>query len=179
MTPGVSRDQAIEKVASATGMTPKAIALLSKTVLTTVTAKSFGLVIFNKKKNEDEVMNLIQVDDPLPINVTRAVYTVAEQQTRVILSVVQNKHRATGEQHVVPMDECEVIGSAEVVFKNPLPALSQIDITYTLDLDGILKVDALDVTTGARAIGAFTSEALLSADELAESRKRVMAVDVS
>jgi hypothetical protein len=58
-----------------------------------------------------------------------------------------------------------------IVFKNPLPANSQIDVTYTLDLDGILKVEALDVTTGARAVGAFTSGALLSADQLAESRR--------
>jgi molecular chaperone DnaK (HSP70) len=85
----------------------------------------------------------------------------------------------TGEQHVVPTNECEEIGSAEVVFKNPLPANSQIDVTYTLDLDGILKVEALDVTTGAKAVGAFTSGALLSADQLAESRKNVMAIGVS
>lgn len=179
MTPGVSRSQAVKKVASATGMTPKAVTRLNKMILTTVTAKSFGVVIFNKKKNEDEVMNLIQVDDPLPINVTRAVYTVADQQTRVVLSVVQNKHRVTGEEHAVPLGECEEIGSAEVIFGTPLPALSQIDISYTLDLDGILKVAALDVTTGARAVGEFKSKALLSTDELADSRKRVMAVDVS
>ncbi len=179
MTPGVSREQVIEKVATATGMTPKAVTLLNTAVLSTVTAKSFGVVVFNKLKNEDEVINLIQADDPLPINVTRSVYTVADRQTRVIINVVQNKHRVTGEQHVVPTDECEEIGSAEVVFKNPLPAMSQIDVTYTLDLDGILKVEAVDVTTRARAVGAFTSDALLSTDELAESRKRVMAVDVS
>ena len=179
MTPGVSRDQAIEKVANATGMTPKAVTVLNKAVLSTVTAKSFGVVIFNKEKNRDEVMNLIQADDPLPINVTRAVYTVVDRQTRVIINVVQNKHRVTGEQHVVPTDECEEIGSADVVFKNPLPANSQIDVTYTLDLDGILKVEALDVTTRARAVGAFTSDALLSADQLAVSRKKVMAVAVS
>jgi molecular chaperone DnaK (HSP70) len=155
MTLGVSRDQAIEKVASATGMTPKAITLLNKAVLSTVTAKSFGVVVFNKEKNEDEVMNLIQADDLLPINVTRAVYTVVDRQTRVIISVVQNKHRVTGEQHVVPTDECEEIGSAEVVFKHPLPAKSQIDVTYTLDLDGILKVEAIDVTTRAREVARF------------------------
>jgi molecular chaperone DnaK len=179
MTPGVSRDQAVEKVASATGMTPKAVTLLNETVLTTVTAKSFGVVLFNKKRNEDEVMNLIRVDDPLPISVTRPVYTVVDNQTRVILSVVQNNHRVKGDQHVVPLDECEEIGSAEVVFKTPQPAQSQIDITYTLDLDGILKVEALDVTTRARAVGEFKSEALLSPDGVAQSRKRVMDVDVS
>jgi molecular chaperone DnaK (HSP70) len=160
-------------------MTPKAVTLLNKAVLSTVSAKSFGVEIFNKEKNRDEVMNLIQADDPLPINVTRAVYTVVDRQTRVIINVVQNKHRVTGEQHVVPTDECEEIGSAEVVFKSPLPANSQIDVTYTLDLDGILKVEALDVTTGARAVGAFTSGALLSADQLAESRENVMAIGVS
>jgi molecular chaperone DnaK (HSP70) len=179
MTPGVSRDRAIKKVASATGMTPKAIALLNKAVLTTVTAKSFGVVTFNKKRDGDEVINLIQADDPLPINVTRPVYTVADNQTRVILSVVQNKHRVKGEQHAVPVDECEEIGSAEVVFKNPLPAQSQIDVTYTLDLDGILKVEAIDVTTRAKAVGEFKSDALLSVNELAQSRARVMAVEIS
>ena len=175
----MSRDKAIKKVAAATGMTPKAISRLNKTVLTTVTAKSFGIATFNKQKNKDEAINLIQIDDPLPINVTRPVYTVADRQTRVILSVVQNKHRVKGEQHAVPLDECEEIGSAEVVFENPLPAQSQIDVTYTLGLDGILKVDALDLTTRARAVGTFKSEALLSADELAESRRRVMAVELN
>jgi molecular chaperone DnaK (HSP70) len=179
MKSGVSRDEAAEKVATATGMTVKAITLLNKTVLTTATAKSFGVVTFSTKKNEDKVINLIQIDDPLPVSVTRPVYTVVDNQTRVIISVVQNKQRVTGEQHAVPMDECEEIGSAEVVFQNPLPAQSQIDVTCTLDLDGILNFEALDVTTGARAVGKFKSEALLSPDELAESRRRVMAVDVS
>jgi molecular chaperone DnaK len=178
MTPGVSRARAIENVAGTTGMTPEAITRLNTTVLTPVSAKSFGVVTFNKKKNEDEVINLIRVDDPLPINVTRPVYTVADQQARVILSVVENKLRVTGDEHGVPVDQCEIIGSAEVVFRSPLPAQSQIDITYTLDLDGILKVEALDVTTRVRAVGAFTSDALLSADELAESRKRALALEV-
>jgi molecular chaperone DnaK (HSP70) len=178
MTPGVSRARAIESVAGTTGMSPEAITRLNTTVLTPVSAKSFGVVTFNKTKNEDEVINLIRVDDPLPINVTRPVYTVADLQARVILSVVENKLRVTGEEHGVPVDQCEIIGSAEVVFKSPLPAQSQIDVTYTLDLDGILKVEALDVTTRARAVGAFTSDALLSADELAESRKRALAVEV-
>ena len=179
MKPGVSRDQAIAQVASAAGMTPKAVAVLNRAVLTTVTAKSFGVVTFNKKKNGDEVINLIQADDPLPITVTRPVYTVTDQQTRVILSVVQNKRRVKGEQHAVSLDECEEIGSAELVFRTPLPAQSQIDVTYTLDLEGILKVEALDVTTRAKAVGEFKSGALLAANELANSRNRIMAVEIS
>jgi molecular chaperone DnaK len=179
MKPGVSRDRAIAQVASAAGMTPNAFALLNRAVLTTVTAKSFGVVTFNKEKKEDEVINLIRADDPLPITVTRPVYTVVDHQTRVILSVVQNKHRVKGEQHAVSPDECEEIGSAELVFKNALPAQSQIDVTYTLDLEGILKVEALDVTTRARAVGKFKSDALLPADELAESSNRILAVEIS
>ncbi len=178
MTPGVSREQAIEMVAGATGMTPEAIARWNRTVFTPVSAKSFGVVTFNKKTNQDEAINLIQVDDPLPVDVTRPVYTVADQQTSVMLSVVQNKLRATGEEHVVPLDACEVIGTAEVVFKVPLPARSQIDVTFTLDHDGILVVEALDVTTHVRAVGAFTSDALLSADELSASRKSTESIEV-
>jgi molecular chaperone DnaK len=178
MIPGVSRADAVAKVAEATGMTPEAVARLSKTVFTPVTAKSFGVVTFNKSTNADEVLNLIQVDDPLPIHVTRAVYTVADQQTRVMLNVVENKLRMTGEDHVVPLGACEIIGTAEVVFETPLPAQSQIDVTFSLDLDGILEVEALDVTTRARAVGAFTSDALLSADELVAARSRAEAADV-
>ena len=179
MTPGVSRQQAVERVAGAIGMTPKAIAMLNEIILTTVTAKSFGVVVFNNKKNSDEVMNLIQVDDPLPISVTRAVYTVADRQTRVIVNIMQNEQRVRGDEYLLPVDECEEIGSAEVTFKNPLPRLSQVDISYTLDLDGILNVSALDVTTGAMAVGEFKSKALLSHDELEASRKKIMSVDVS
>jgi hypothetical protein len=65
------------------------------------------------------------------------------------------------------------------VFKTPLPAQSQIDVTYTLDLEGILKVEALDVTTRAKAVGEFKSEALLAVNELANSRNRIMAVEIS
>jgi molecular chaperone DnaK (HSP70) len=179
ITPGVSRQQAVEKVAGAIGMTPKAIAMLNEIILTTVTAKSFGVVVFNNKKNSDEVMNLIQVDDPLPISVTRAVYTVADRQTHVIVNIMQNEQRVRGDEYLLPVDECEEIGSAEVTFKNPLPRLSQVDISYTLDLDGILNVSALDVTTGAMAVGEFKSKALLSHDELEASRKKIMSVDVS
>ena len=51
MAPGVSRDQAIESLllANATGMTPKAVTLLNKAVLSTVSAKSFGVEIFIRK----------------------------------------------------------------------------------------------------------------------------------
>ena len=81
------------------------------------------------------------------------------------------------EQHAVCLDECEEIGSAEL--GTPLPAQSQIDVTYTLDLEGILKVEALDVTTRAKAVGEFKSGALLAANELANSRNRIMAVEIS
>jgi molecular chaperone DnaK (HSP70) len=178
MTPGVSRARAIEMVADATGMAAGAISHMNACVFTPVTAKSFGVVTYNKRTNQDEVVNLIQVDDPLPAHVTRPVYTVADQQARVILNVVQNKLRVTGEAHVVPIDACEIIGTAEVVFKAPLPAQSQIDVTYTLSLDGILEVAARDVTTGAEAVGAFTADALLSANQLAASREWAEALDV-
>ncbi len=178
MTPGVSRARAIEMVAAATGMPAEAVGRWNRIAFTPVSAKSFGVVTFNKKTNVDEVINLIQVDDPLPAEVTRPVYTVADRQTSVLLNVVQNKLRMTGEEHVVPLEACELIGTAEVVFESPLPERSQIDVTFTLDHDGILVVEALDVTTHARAVGAFTSDALLSADELAASRQELSSIDV-
>lgn len=178
MRPGVSRAHAIELIAHATGMSAEAIGRWNRTAFTPVSAKSFGVVTFNKKTNKDEAINLIQVDDPLPADVTRPVYTVADRQTSVMLNVVQNKLRITGEEHVVPLAACELIGRAEVVFESPLPAQSQIDVTFTLDHDGILVVEALDVTTRARAAGAFTSDALLSADEIAASRKGLESIDI-
>jgi molecular chaperone DnaK len=179
MTPGVSKARAVEKVAEVTGMPVDSIARLNACVFTPVTARSFGVVTFNKRTREDEVVNLIQVDDPLPARVTRPVFTVADQQARVILAIVQNEVRLTGEEHVVPLRTCEIIGTAELVFKIPLPAQSRIDVTYTLDLDGILEVEAIDVTTGAQAVAAFSSDALLAADELVASRRRAELVVVS
>jgi len=84
---------------------------------------------------------------------------------------VQNKHRVTGET------ACRAYGRVRGnrlgggrFQKSTAGAVSDRRHLYPRP-DGILKVEALDVTTRVTAVGAFTSEALLSADEL-ESRKR-------
>jgi molecular chaperone DnaK (HSP70) len=158
-------------------MTLRGIQRLNETTVTNVTAKSFGLEVLNQA-DKDVVQNLVKVDDTLPVKTTRQFSTHADQQSGVLLKIMENSHRVIDDGEV-PIDECKEIGRAELSFERALPRHSPIEVTFTLLNDGTLKVHGRDLTTQKMVDAEFKSDALLSKDDMEKSRKKIKSVQVT
>ncbi|MBX6316105.1 MAG: Hsp70 family protein, partial [Isosphaeraceae bacterium] len=77
-----------------------------------------------------------------------------------------------------PLD-CKDIGTASLDLPPNLPARSPIRVTFAIDRDGRLHVTAMDLTGGGSIHVDFETEAVLSAEEVAERSTALRLLNVS
>lgn len=83
---------------------------------------------------------IIERNTPIPISIVRRLYTIADNQTSILVDVYQGEHRLT-------KDNLK-IGEVSVKVP-PAPAGEEsIDVRYTYDINGILEVEVTTVSTG-------------------------------
>jgi molecular chaperone DnaK (HSP70) len=171
-----NQKEAQEAVALAHGMSLRGIKQMNEAVLRDVLSKSFGLEVVNAAK-EDVVSNLLILDTPIPAAITRTFSTHEDQQTGVLIKIMENLHR--GNEEEVPPDDCKEIGRAELTFDHPLPQRSPVEVSFAISSDGILKVDARDLTTQRTVQAEFISNALLSKEKMEQSSRRIGALQIT
>jgi molecular chaperone DnaK (HSP70) len=123
-----------------------------------------------------EVVNLIFVDDVVPKSVTRNFWTFKDDQQGVTLRCMENLHR---DAKPTPPERSVEIGSAEISFTRPLPKRSPLEVTFSLTEDGLLSVHGLDQTTNQEIDASFNTAAILTNEELEESKAVTTAIAVS
>lgn len=105
-------------------------------VLLDVTPISLGIETEN-----DTFVKLIEKNTTIPVKKTMAFTTVEDNQRRVKIHVLQ------GESEVASLNKS--LAKFDLVGIEPAPAgVPQIDVTFTIDADGLVKVTARDVMTG-------------------------------
>jgi molecular chaperone DnaK (HSP70) len=176
MAGGASRQEATAAFARETGMTLKAAEQMRDTDIKPISAKSFGLMVINASEREF-VQNLLVVDDPLPATVTRFFSTHGDQQTSVLLRVMENNYRG-GEDEEVPLSDGTQVGEATLKFNLPLPRNSPIEVTYSLSIDGILQIYGRELATGTAVQAKFVTDALNTSEELARRGKEIQGLQV-
>jgi len=123
-----------------------------------VLAHSLGIEI--KTKAGDRVNNvLIPKNTQLPTEATRTFHTVAENQTRVLVKVLQGD--APQAEACISIGECWVEG-----LPPGLPQRSPIQVRCAVASNGLIDVEAKDVTSGKMARTTIRRTSGLSEDEV-------------
>ncbi len=114
---------------------------------------------------------IIEANTPIPIEQTRSFTTFQDYQETVKILVTQGESRTS--------DENEMLG--EFIFsgfETGRRGEVRIDVTFSINTDGIVEVTALDPTTGVKASTELTLSSGLSQDEIQTIMDKGRAEDV-
>lgn len=174
----VELEKAQQKVIQEKGLVGLAGAnKIIETTIRNVTAKSFGIGVIDGNKNE-KIINLITVDDEIPSNNTQVFPTAFEGQSGVDLVCYENRERVEN-NYLLDLETSTEVGSAVLEFEYPLPRGSEIEITFSLSEDGLLKVYGKDLTTNRDIESVFQTESILSQEDLNQAKEQRKSITVS
>jgi molecular chaperone DnaK (HSP70) len=150
------------------------------TSIENVASKSFGLVVMQERdgRTVEVVNNLVVKDATVPVNVTREFGTYADNQSQVDLRIKENQIR-TEPHEAVELEHCNDVTDAVLEFARALPKGSPIEVTFRLGPDGLLSIDAKDLSTGRDIHIDQKTEGVMSKAELAQAASRNLAMNVS
>ena len=158
--------EAARQVADETGYTLTAVER-SVVRVKNVTSKSFGVIVRNRQ-NEELVFNLITRNTSVPVNTKKAFYTGIADQETVLIRIMENE---TSETTVPPQHAIE-IGTAVLDLPDGLPADLPVEITFNLDMEGCLQINAVE-TFESRAVDVTLNTcAVINGQELEEAKVR-------
>lgn len=119
---------------------------LERLTVTDVAAHSLGVSAFaGSGWGERPVMaTLLPRNTPLPITVERTFYTLRPGESQIVVPILEDE---SGDPEL-----CRRVGTV-IIDHLPAqrPAQQPVEVSMSLDRDGILQVSAADVTTGAKA----------------------------
>ena len=129
-----------------------------------VCSKTYGVGVIN-----DEVANFIFANSALPVSVTKIHHTVADNTVYNILWIYESE----SQQNRIPRSLAELVNQeGKIVFKKPVPAYYEYEITFALDRDGILTVSA-SAPDGAHVDFSLNIKGVKSTKEILKSRQVV------
>ena len=105
-------------------------------LLLDVTPLSLGIEIEN-----DQFIKIIEKNTTIPTKKTRAFTTVEHDQRRVRIHVLQGEEDRASENMSLARFDLVGVESAPA-------GVPQIDVTFEIDADGLVKVSAKDIATG-------------------------------
>ena len=115
---------------------------LADVIEISVNAHSLGVEVRKVAERINDV--LIQKNTQLPAAASRVYYTLAENQQRVRVRVLQGE--ATQAEACIPVGECWIEGLPPV-----LPKGAPVQVRCAVNANGLVDVMALDMTTGRMA----------------------------
>jgi molecular chaperone DnaK (HSP70) len=143
-----------------------------RTRIVNVLGKGLGLLACNEH-GEDAAVYLLPRNSEVPVARTAEFGTDQHNQAAVEIRVV------AGEQESADPFECQEVGLVVLELPPGLPAHSPIHVTFAIDRDGRLSVQALDVRGGGSIHVEFETDAILSEEQLAQRSERLSLLKVS
>ena len=140
--------------------------------ITTAATKSYGVaVLSNNDPNVEEIKNMIFKNSPMPDGSLeqKETFGVAfDNQTCVLIRIFESDYLEERYEY----DEELLVGKAELLLPGNLPSGAPVEITLSLDNQGLLKVYGKDLTTGNEVRTELRVAGSLSAEELTQAQKR-------
>ncbi len=129
------------KYAPETAVGGKAVPSLS--VLSFVNSKSLGIRVRRGESTEEFVDYLIPRNSKLPYSQTKTYYTIQEQQSSFALRVMEQRQEPS---EVV--EENTLVHEKPLQLPVPLPLNSPLEVTYSLDSQGLLHIRVKEPKSG-------------------------------
>ncbi|MGO9470148.1 MAG: Hsp70 family protein [Isosphaeraceae bacterium] len=145
---------------------------LVNTRIVNVLSKSLGVVARNEQ-SQDVVVYLLPRNSEVPLERLTDFGTDVANQAGVDIRVM------SGERDSADPLDCQEVGVASLNLPEKLPARSPIRVKFAISKDGRLGVSATDLTGGASIDVEFQTEAVMSAEEVAERSTALRLLNVS
>lgn len=143
-----------------------------KRAIVVATTKSFAVeVIVDKKTREPKCCNMIVKNDPMPdgsITVSKIFGTIDADQGEVEIAVYESDFM----DEYFDIDEDYVIGTAILELPDNLPADSPIEITFSLNSEGILEVTGKDLTSNKEIHATMRSKYIMNNETVEELKEK-------
>lgn len=143
-----------------------------RTVVVNVTSKTYGTPIIN-----NQVANMIFANTTLPIKYSETFYTVQDNQSGVILDVYESDFTNPEEHKVVEQKFCVRVHEHTLPLTNNYPKGTPVELTYNIDNEGILSVDA-SVNNNEKTSFELKIAGVKTADELEASRNLIARANI-
>lgn len=177
-----AKERAAEKVAASPGnvfrLGSRELLERAQIDIVNVSSKSFGIVVVSQKDRQDrEVAFLIPNNTPLPAETCETGFgTLQANQREVLVQVMEQK----GEAESTLLDNNRMIVDGDLAPLPPgLPAGAPIHVTFRLERNGLLKVKALEPSSGAELQLEATVEGVMSREQAEAARGLLLCKQVS
>lgn len=130
--------------------------------LNRISTRSYGLAALLGDGGEQKICNMIFRSAELPISKKKFFYTSCENQKQVNLRV----YETTSNERYVDINAEAFLGNCILEITDDLPKGSDIEVTFTLNENGILALEGREPKSGKSVKTTMESKALLEADEL-------------
>jgi molecular chaperone DnaK (HSP70) len=172
-------DTKVEEVARHLGITADKVRQLATKSVTSVVSRAFGVKVVDRKAHEalpddDEklsfkIVHILEANRPLPASPdTQQFYTVYPDQVAVSIEIWEQAGAVASSD---PADNNK-IGDGLITGLPPLPQESPIDVTFRMNETGLLRVEAVELKTGAKLKMELQTEGLAEA-KLDEARSAI------
>lgn len=147
-------------------------------IVKNVVSKSYALQMQDPETRELKLYNFIFKNSAIPLNVAITASTVEANQTAVKLSVFENNYvKGASERDVVNDEDAKLLICDELKpLPENLPADAPIEVIMKIDEQGLLSVDAKDITGGRTVHMEVKLQSVMSAEEVEEAKSQVNAL---
>lgn len=107
--------------------------------ITNVLSRTYGMSTYvDDAMTKLKIRNMLMINDKLPATTTRSFYTVENNQTGLDIDIYESRSA----DDVIEIDGKTPLTSIKMKFTSPVPADTEVIITFALDNSGILHIMA-------------------------------------
>ena len=143
------------------GLSGSTVIELGDTNFRTISSHSLGVVAVDDSTTPStyRVDHIILAQTPLPCTETQTYGTYDEGQMSVVIDVKEGESEEP--------EDCIDLGQVELTLPRPMPRGTPIEVTFTLDKEGLFTVSGFQPDTGAVVSAPVKRPATMSDDEIA------------
>ncbi len=160
------RETVVDQTSAKQGVSSEYVLETSKTSITTVATKSYGVQA--KKDGVRVVRNLIARQTPTPTVASQIFFTEDADAECIELRVFSNNSSDAD----APLEESVEIGTATLELPPGLPARSKVRVNFELSPEGRLEMTAVEETTNAQIVATFQADVGMNEEEIAAAKER-------